>query len=258
MGTTDTTSAGAVVPAATDQAPPAPAAPASPPAAAPAPQAPQAAAPAAPAPGRVQVADLPTEALTERLTRERKAGANEAITSLLKELGVESSDVLKQAIEDRRKAEEQAKTDSQKLTELQARQTQELAKLKQYETALNASLMGEVESLTPEQREAYEMLKSDDPANNLKVVMALQKAKAKEPAQPETPAVPAAPATPAPAVQARPPAADTAPPRGSAPDSANESPPDHKAVWEGLQATNPFKAASYLREHQRQIFPSGS
>jgi hypothetical protein len=257
METTDTTSAGTAAPATTDQAIQAPAilAPA-PAAAAPTaqPQSTQPAAPAAQAPGRVQVADLPAEALAERLARERKAGANEALTSLLKELGVESSDVLKQAIDDRRKAEEQAKTDSQKLGELQTRQTQDLAKLKQYETALNASLMGEVESLTPEQREAYEMLKSDDPAANMKVVLALQKAKPKEPAQPETPVAPAVPATPA----APKPAADTAPPRGSAPDSANESPPNHKAVWEGLQTTNPFKAASYLREHKHRIFPSGS
>ena len=192
-----------------------------------------------------QVNDLPDEALRQRLERERAKGGDEAVAAKLREWGVTSESDVKAAIEAAAKAREAAKTSEDKLAELRLQQEQSAKKTSQYETIIKARLTAELSDLTDQQLEAVKAIAGDDPAEQLKAITALRPTWAKAPAD-----------KPADKPPEKPKGDDTAPPRGAAPDATNDSPPNHKAVWEDMKSKNPFAAASYLRQHRAEIFPS--
>lgn len=210
-------------PPATPAAPPA--APANPPAATPS-----------------KAGDLPDEALRQRLERERAKGGEEAVQAMLSKLGVTSEADISAALTAFKAAQDAAKTTEEKLAELNLVKEQISAKTAQYETIIKARATAELSELTEEQTNAVKAIAGEDPAQQLKAIDAL-KPTWKQSASAPKPAPPAPPA-------------DTAPARAAAPDATNQSPPDHKAVWEAMQKTNPFAAAAYYQKHRTEIFPS--
>lgn len=200
-------------------------------------------APAAPAAAPPKAGDLPDEALRQRLERERAKGGEEAVQAMLSKLGVTSEADISAALTAFKAAQDAAKTTEEKLAELNLVKEQISAKTAQYETIIKARATAELSELTDEQTNAVKAIAGDDPAQQLKAIDALKPTWKQGPTAAPEPAPPAPPA-------------DTAPARAAAPDATNQSPPDHKAVWEAMQKTNPFAAAAYYQKHRTEIFPS--
>lgn len=162
--------------------------------------------------------------LDDRLARAREAAKKEA----WKELGFESPEDAKKAAEDAKAAREAKKTEAQKRAEAETALAAEKARVAEMTAALGAQAEAEMQKLTDSQRDAVKKVAGDDPAAQLKSIVALR----------PTWGEPAAPAA-IPAVQ------DTAPGR-TAPSGKDEiSPPDPKAVWASLKESNPILAARY-------------
>jgi hypothetical protein len=225
---------GAPAPAAPVVETPAPAAPAvvaAPPAAPAAPPPPVAAAPVAPAaPPPVVVADN-SPWLRGRLEQQ----ARSTIAELLREAGASSVEEIKAAM----KAAEDTNALRARLEHLEGdaktNADREMAALTETHRAAVTGLLGDLG------------LKADDPISQLRAIAKLRPtwAATTSVAPTTTPTAPAAPASPA----------TTAPPR-AAPAPTTTTPEDHKTIWRDLQKTDPVRAAKYLKQHQRLIFPT--
>ena len=179
---------------------------------------------------------MTTEQLNERLERERR--------KVLRDLGVENVDDAKTALAAFKAKQEADKTEAQRNAEKLA----ELDRVKADAAALRETVSmraaSEMATLTDEQRDAVKVIAGDDSAAQLRAITALSKTWATKPA-------PVAATAPAPAA---PPAATTAPPPTAPTGSSAGSPPDHKAEYARLKATNPVAAAHYLVRYERQIY----
>lgn len=182
-----------------------------------------AAQPPAPAPKAGQSAEGEPAWLAPRLERER--------AKVLKDLGIDSPEEAKKAIEAARAAAEAQKSDAQKRGELESTLKSERAEKQAMAEALGAYAKSQMGALTEEQRNAVAALAGEDPAKQLKTIEALK----------PTWAGAAAPAAPAAAL----PVKDTAPAPAAPKDGAPSAPPDAKAIHEELQKTNPVLAARY-------------
>lgn len=190
---------------------------------------------------RVQASDLPGEALTERLDRERRKAAQEARDAYLKELGVESADEVKSALKELKAKREAEKTAAEKLAELQRKyeSTHERSTLAEAVVAERYEL--EVSKLTEPQKAAVAKLAGDDKVKALRAIDTLSATwvQAPEKKQEEAKGAPEG----------------AAPPR-NAPKEGSHSPPDRKSEFEALLKTNPFQANAFLAKYRNEIFPS--
>jgi hypothetical protein len=174
----------------------------------------------------------------ERLSRAEK----QARDGLLAELGVSDPAKAKAAIEAAAKAEEANKTAEQKRVEAEQKATaleQENTELRGAVQTVAASKMA---ALTEAQREAVIVLAGDDPHAQVIAIDAM------------TPTWSAKPAEKAAATTEKPKAASTAPAQ-TAPTATTTSPPDRKAEYTRLKASNPHAAAVYLNHYSSEIYP---
>jgi hypothetical protein len=241
--------------AATPPAAPPPAVPAATtaPAATPAVAAAPAAAPAAPPATTVEgaPAGAPPDPnwLKQRFAQNEKA----AQAKLLKDLGVTTVDEAKAKIEASKKLEDEKKSEIQRAQD-QVKALEPVAQRgKKLEETVNAYAAREMATLTEAQRTTVVGLAGEDPAAQLETI---EKLKAGGLLAPPAPPPPAAGAPPAPARPAVPPPASTTS-AGGAPPPASASTPDHKAVYESLQKTNPVAASHYALRHEDAIFGTG-
>lgn len=177
----------------------------------------------APTPKPAQAPGEDPSWIAPRLERERK--------SWLKELGAESLDSAKKAIEAARAAEEAAKSDAQRRGELETTLRQEREAKEKMAEALGTYAKAQMGALTEAQRNAVAAVAGDDPAKQLTTIEALRPTWASA-------AAPAAPAEP-------PAPKNTAPAPAAPKDGAPAAPPDAKAVYEALKASNPVLASRY-------------
>lgn len=213
---------------------------------------PQPATPAAPPPGST-LAEPPAGQepnwLTQRIQR-ASAGERE---SVLKELGVTDVGKAKEAISAANKAAEDAKSAGQKLGETSKTLETEKARADRLEAAVKDHATRQLATLTAEQQAAVRKIAPDaDPAAQLQAIDALLPTWA-TPAVAATTTTTTPGASPAPAAPAAP-AATTMPP-ANAPNGTNTTPPDHKAEYQRLKATNPGAAVAYLHRFENQIYP---
>lgn len=177
----------------------------------------------APAPKAGQDAGGEPAWLAPRLERER--------AKVLKDLGIESPEEAKKALEKIKQVEEAQKSDAQKRGELESTLKAERAAKQEMAEALGAYAKSQMGALTEAQRNAVAAVAGEDPAKQLKTIEALKPTWAGA-------AAPAAPAAP-------PPVRDTAPAPAAPKDGAPSPPPDAKAIHEELQKSNPILAARY-------------
>lgn len=213
------------------------------------PAAPPAAQQAAVESPKVSTNDLPPEALSQRLTREREKATKEARSQLLQELGVTDPTEAKTAIEAAAARREAEKTQAEKLAALEAKHATAETRKSQLESIISQRYETESARLTEAQRAAVTAIAGDDKALALRTIDTLSATWAAT--QPVAPPA----ATQAITHPAAPAAQDTAPGK-TAPPEGKTSPPDHKAVWQAMNKTNPFRAGEYLRRHRADIFPS--
>lgn len=176
--------------------------------------------------------------LPDRLKRSEAA----ARAALLKELGVEDPELAKAAIAAAKAAEEQKKTAEQRAAELDAKLKGTLTEAERHAALIKEHAGRMLMALTPDQQKAISDFAGDNPAEQLRAIhhFAPIWAKQAEEIAKAAQAVQAAPATNAPA-----PPANTSP-APTAPASVSPgSPPDVKATYQQLRATNPFAAAAY-------------
>lgn len=212
------------------------------------PNAAQPVAPVAPAAGQgetpkphVPASALPDDALKSRLDHAKATGQ----TELLRSLGIENPDQLKSIVDAHKASEDAKKTQEQRLVELTATVTSQNA-------ALAVAVQQAVAGMTSEQKAAVDAIAGSDQALWLRTYGALAptwKGGAAATAAATSPAA----AQPPQAAPVQP--ASTSPAPAAPPAAGSVSPTDHKAVWEGMRATNPIGAAGYLLTHQSQIFP---
>lgn len=181
-----------------------------------------AAQPPAPAPKPAPEANPDPAWLAPRLERER--------SKVLKDLGVDSPEEAKKAIEAARAAAEAQKSDAQKRGELESLLKAERAANQEKAAALDAYAKSQMGALTEAQRNAVAAVAGEDPAKQLKTIEALK----------PTWAGAAAPAAP---VEL--PVRDTAPAPAAPKDGAPAPPLDAKAFYEELKITNPVLASRY-------------
>jgi hypothetical protein len=190
----------------------------------------------------IKADELPPDALKTRLA-EAEAKAKR---DLLASLGVASVEDAAKAVADAKALADAKKSDAEKLTQRELEIADAKKTLSEYQTAIDAVWAGEAAKLTPAQVEAINEVAGADAnsAVKVRVLGSLRK----------TWATPAPAASPAPTPPPAPPASTTAAAPAPAPTGAT-SPTDHKAVFENLQKTNPIRAAAYLQQHEREIFP---
>jgi hypothetical protein len=174
-------------------------------------------------PKTVATADLPPEALKQRLDQARHAKEVELLASL----GIANIDEAKAAIAAHNAAKEAAKSDAEKLAALNL-------KVSAQADALNVAVAQVVAKITPEQKAAVDVLAGTDSAAWLKTYAALA----------STWVVPVTPAADLPT--ATPPLKTSTAPNAPAPSpSGGTSPTNHAATYKALEASNPFAAAAY-------------
>lgn len=181
---------------------------------------------------------MSTEALNERLERERR--------KLLKDLGVENVDDVKTALAELKAKREAAKTEGEKTAEKLAELAREKARADSLHETVAKRAAAEMKSLSDEQRAAVVEIAGDDVAAQLRAITALTPTWAAKPAAAQAQTQTAAPAsTPA----------TTAPPR-SAPSDSTQTQSSPKETYLRLKKTNPVMAAEFLTQHAREIYPS--
>lgn len=166
---------------------------------------------------------MPKSAFNARLERERNA--------ILKDLGVDSVDTVKQAIAAAKAAAEAQKTDAEKAAS--AKSALEAAQAKNAELTSTVAEVAKaaLEGLTEEQRNAVLDLAGDDPAKQIRAANAVKKL---------APAPTTTTATSAPVVQ------DTLPTKGAPKEQGNPgSAPDPQAIFVELMKVNPFAGTQY-------------
>lgn len=184
---------------------------------------PAAALPAKPA---APAADEPAW-LPARLERER--------AKVLKDLGAESLDDAKKAVEKSKAVDEAQKSDAQKRGELETTLKAERAEKQELSAALASYAKSQMGTLTDAQRNAVSALAGDDHAKQLKAIDALRSTWTGAAA---TAAIPVSTAS-----------KDTAPAAGAPKEVTPGAPPDVKAVHAQLKATNPIVAARFALDN---------
>lgn len=165
--------------------------------------------------------------LAGRLERERK--------QVLKDLGIDNADELKQLLADQKAIKDAQKSDAQKRGELETTLASERAKMSELNEALGVLAKGQMASLTEAQRNAVAGIAGDDPAKQIKTIEALRSTWA---------------STPAAATQAEAPRQTAAQPNAPASVSESSTATDHKAIWAELKEVNPVAAARYALENR--------
>lgn len=165
--------------------------------------------------------------LAGRLERERK--------QVLKDLGIDNADELKQLVADQKAKKEADKTDAHKRGELEKTLEGERAKISELSETVGLLAKGQMASLTEAQRNAVAGIAGDDPAKQIKTIEALRSTWA---------------STPAAATQAEPPRQTAAQPNAPASVTETSTPTDHKAIWAELKEINPVAAARYALENR--------
>lgn len=224
------------------EATPAPAAPVAPPAAPIAPPAPPPTAPAVDT--EPPEGNEPAWAKT-RLTRAEQKGR----ASLLRDLGVEDPEVLKQALADRNARIEAEKTAAQKAADEKARADKLAAERDELHAAVVVQATSELARLTEAQRAAVVDLAGDNPAKQITTIAKLRPTWAAAP-PPSNTAPPATAQTEPPKPAPLPPPANTAPAGNAPPPRAPES-TDHLAVFESIK--NPITQAAYYERNKNAI-----
>lgn len=197
--------------------------------------------------------------LKDRLDRAKKSSEASTRAALLAEMGVTTIDEAKAKVAKAKELEEAGKTELQKANERATALQGEAAKAARLGQIVTQRAAAEMASLTDAQQAMVRELAGEDPAEQLDKIDKLRKGGAigAAPAAPAAPA-PAGGAAPAAAPAARPPvpppASTTA--AGGAPPPATSESPNHKAVYEGLQKTNPLAAAQYLQRYEQLIYPA--
>ncbi len=172
--------------------------------------------------------DQDPEWIGPRLERER--------AKILKNLGVQSLEDAKKAVDAAKAAEDAKKSAAEKAAELELSLKSKTAEAQAMAEALGAYAKSQMGALTEAQRNAVAAVAGEDPAKQLKTIEALRPTWASA-------AAPAAPAAP-------PPPKDTAPaPAAPKEGAATSTPPDAKAIHEELQKTNPVLAARYALQN---------
>lgn len=166
--------------------------------------------------------------LDARLERERR--------SLLKELGIDSTDEAKKLISEANAKKEAEKSDAQKRGELEKDLESKNKRLNEMAEALGAHATAQLKGLNDQQREAVLGIAGDDPAKQLKTIEALRPTWAGA-AAPAAAASPEAPRNTAVA------------PSAPKDEGTHSSPPDHKAIYAEMLKTNPILASRYALEH---------
>lgn len=196
----------------------------------------------------VKADDLPPDALKTRLAEAEAKAKRELLASL----GVTSVEDAARAVADAKAAADAKRSDAEKLAAKDVEAAKVQAQLSEYQAAIDAVWAGEAAKLTDTQREAINEVAGAEAnaAAKMRVLSSLRKTWAQPTAA--TPASPApAPQTPAPT----PPASTTTATPAPAP-AGIVSPTDHKAIFENYQKTNPIRAAAYLQQYEREIFPA--
>jgi hypothetical protein len=176
----------------------------------------------------------------------------------LRKAGFETPEEARAAADAIKAQKESQKSLETKLAEAQAIQEKLKGRSDAIATLLNEQVADSFAGLTEAQKTAVRLQAADDaPAEDrlkaIRQVKALTAALSQ--AAPQTAAPPAtAAAQPAPAVA---PPANTAPGR-TAPSGEATSPPNHRAVYEQLQQTNPFQAAQYGLLHGAEVYKPAS
>lgn len=177
--------------------------------------------------------------LPKRLEQAKSSAQSE----LLKALGVESIDLLKENLSAFQKLQDEQLSEKERAE----KRLQELEPQAQRAAELEQSLSGyaekELARLSEDQAAAVKDLAGNDPA---KILTTIQKLSPTWKA--------AAPAAPAPAT-ATPPPSTTAAPAGP-PDEGNQSKPDVRAEFARAKTANPFHAADIARAHASELLPT--
>lgn len=178
------------------------------------------------APAQAKPEDEKPSWLDARLERERN--------KVLKDLGVESFEDAKKALDELNAKREAEKTAAQKAAELDAALKATKADKDALAEAVALIAKDRMAALTDAQKNAVTALAGDDAAKQLKAIDTLAPTwKAEAPAA----------ATATPATQTK--TVDTAPAPSAPNGAAPTSPPDPKAVYEELRKSNPIIAARY-------------
>lgn len=172
--------------------------------------------------------------LPARLARAQEAAQKE----LLAKLGIDDAEKAKAFIKAGQDAENERKTLAEKLAEQAAQLTTTKTQADKLSAVVALQAASQLSTLSPEQQAAVKAIAGEDPAEQLRTVIALAPTwAAKAAAQAVTPVVPA----PAPA--------STSPAPAAPPGVSPGSPPDHKAVYQQLLNANPISAARYAAAH---------
>ncbi len=164
--------------------------------------------------------------LAPRLERER--------AKVLKDLGIDSFDDAKKAVDTAKAAAEAQKSDAHKRGELESTLKTERAEKQALTEALGSYAKSQLSALTEDQRNAVAALAGEDPAKQLKTIEALRPTWAGAAASAAT-------------VEKTP--KDTAPAPAAPKDGNTSTPPDAKAIYEDLLKTNPIVASRYALEN---------
>lgn len=173
--------------------------------------------------------------LPARLARHEK--------TLVKGLGVDSADEARALIDEARKLKAEKLSGEEKMrAEIDALKPWE-TRARSLEVVVKSRAEYELAALSQQQRDAVLRIAGDDYGKQLDMVATLRPTwtQGAPPTQEAVKAV-AAPATTIATV--------------SAPEATPSHTENHKATWEALKKENPFHAAAYLSQYQRQIFPA--
>lgn len=186
------------------------------------------------------VADLPPEALKQRLDAVRDRAASDARAALLAEIGVTDASEAKRLMAEAQAAADAQKSELEKLTDRANAMSVQLSKAEQAGVALKAYADAELAALSEERSAAVREVAGDDPAAQLRALVAMRKTWA--PAKPEATEEPTpqqAPVKPA----------STTPTTGGPPEAGATTPINHRERFLQLKAKNPYLAAEYLNAH---------
>lgn len=182
--------------------------------------------------------------LKPRLDQAERSGA----TKILKGLGVDNADTLKEKLARLDQLETEQLSEKERTEKALSDATAKAGKAGEYEKIITNRRDREFKGLSESQQAAVLELAGDDAAAQLRTIDALQdswkprtenqgaddKGKGKEKATSK----------------------DTAPPRDAPPDNGGStSPPDHRAHYKELKKTNPVAAGVYLSTHEAEIYP---
>lgn len=125
-------------------------------------------------PAKVQTDELPPEALTARLERERRAGAAAERQSLLAELGFKSDEEVKDFAQKQAREAEARKSELQRQTEERTQLIAKAARADELEKSFALTVANELSKLDDSQRAAVKAIAGDDPVKQNNAIEALR------------------------------------------------------------------------------------